>query len=336
MSGDRRRTAVRADSPKEARLRTRASFWPRLLAAGLSMLMVLAGLSCSSAAGQQGDATQGEQGSGAPAWKQVWTDSFNGPASTGVSTQHWTYSASHGTFGTNEVETTTTSTRNVHLDGHGNLNITALGHGGATQPGSAWTSGRIQTKSSGYAAPAGGEMMVTASIKQPSVPHGLGYWPGFWMLGPSRGWPATGEIDIMENVDGYSKVSGTLHCGNLTQQNPDGTFGPCHEKNGLGSGLQPCEGCLQSFHTYTVIIDRRHAGHEQIRWYLDGHEFYSVSESQVGAAAWTPAVDHGFSILLSVGMGGAFPDEQCRCSSPTSQTSSGGTMVVRYVSVYTN
>jgi len=37
-----------------------------------------------------------------------------------------------------------------------------------------------------------------------------------------------------------------------------------------------------------------------------------------------------------VGMGGAFPDEQCRCSTPTTQTSSGGTMVVRYVSVYTN
>ena len=301
--------------------------------AGLSTLMVLAGLSCSSA---RPDASQGSKAD-TPAWKQVWTDSFNGPANSGVSTRYWAYNASRGTFGTNEIETTTTSPRNVRLDGHGNLDITVLGHGSATDPRADWTSGRIQTRSGGFAAPAGGEMMVTASIKQPEVTHGLGYWPGFWMLGsPSSGWPGTGEIDIMENVDGYSAVSGTLHCGNLTQQNSDGTFGPCHEKNGLGSGLKSCAGCLQSFHTYSVIIDRRHTGHEQIRWYVDGHEFYSVSETQIGAAAWVPAVDHGYSILLSVGMGGAFPDEQCHCSSPTSQTSSGGTMVVRNVTVYTN
>ena len=306
--------------------------------AGLSTLMVLAGLSCSSAAGQQGDATQAPASATAgPAWKQVWADSFDGPANSGVNTNDWAYNASHGTFGTNEVETTTTSPRNVRLDGHGNLDITVLGHGAATDPGAGWTSGRIQTRNGGFTAPAGGEMMVTASIKQPGVAHGLGYWPGFWMLGsPSTGWPRTGEIDIMENVDGYSTVSGTLHCGNLTQQNPDGTFGPCHEKNGLGSGLKSCTGCLQSFHAYTVIIDRRHPGHEQIRWYVDGHEFYSLSESQIGAAAWTPAVDHGYSILLDVGMGGAFPDEQCRCSTPTSQTSSGGTMAVQYVRVFTN
>ena len=61
-----------------------------------------------------------------------------------------------------------------------------------------------------------------------------------------------------------------------------------------------------------------------------------MSETRVGAAAWTAAIDHGHSILLSLAMGGAFPDAQCRCSSPTSQTSSGGTMVVRYVTVYTN
>ena len=219
------------------------------------------------------------------------------------------------------METTTTSTRNVHLDGHGNLDITVLGHGAANNPGPAWTSGRIQTRSSGYAAPAGGEMMVTASIKQPEVTHGLGYWPGFWMLG-HPGWPTTGEIDIMENVDGYSEVSGTLHCGNLTQQNPDSTFGPCHERTAWAAG-SVLRGILQSFHTYTVIIDRRHAGHEQIRWYLDGHEFYSVSETRIGAAAWIPAVDHGFSILLSVGMGGAFPDEQCHCSVPPARPPPG-------------
>jgi beta-glucanase (GH16 family) len=230
----------------------------------------------------------------------------------------------------------TSSPENVHLDGHGNLVITALGHGAAGSPGTAWTSGRVETQADRlFGAPPGGEMMVTASIKQPDVAHGLGYWPGFWMLGRTA-WPETGEIDILENVDGYSSHSGTLHCGNLTQRNPDGTFGPCHETNGFGSGLRTCTGCLTSFHTYSVIVDRRHAGHEQIRWYVDGHQFYSVSESRVGTAAWTAAIDHGHSILFSLAMGGAFPDAQCHCLTPTSQTSSGGSMVVRYVKVYTN
>ncbi|HTU06115.1 MAG TPA: 1,3-beta-glucanase, partial [Trebonia sp.] len=73
---------------------------------------------------------------------------------------------------------------------------------------------------------------------------------------------------------------------------------------------------------------------QQIRWYLDGREFYSVSESQVGQAVWTAAVDHGFTIILSVAIGGSYPDIVCHCVSPTAQTSSGGTMTVRNLAVY--
>jgi hypothetical protein len=119
------------------------------------------------------------------------------------------------------VETMTASPYNVHLDGHSNLDIIVLGHGAAGSSDVAWTSGRIKTKRL-FGAPAGGEMMVTASIKQPSPANPLGYWPGFWML-PPTGWPTSGEIDIMENVNGLRKTSGTLHCGNLTQPNSDGT-----------------------------------------------------------------------------------------------------------------
>ncbi len=83
-----------------------------------------------------------------------------------------------------------------------------------------------------------------------------------------------------------------------------------------------------------MIIDRRNAADEQIHWYLDGQEFFSVRESQVGAGVWAQAVDHGFSILLDLAMGGSYPDGNCGCVAPTSQTSSGGTMSVRYVGVY--
>jgi beta-glucanase (GH16 family) len=273
--------------------------------------------------------------SGSSGWKKIFSADFDGSAGSGLNSAVWKYDTGRGIFGTGEVEAMTNSTANAHLDGAGNLDMVVLGHGAAGSATSAWTSSRIQTQSSSFEAPAGGEMMVTASIQQPDPASGLGYWPGFWMLAPS-GWPKTGEIDIMEDVDAYSRLSGTLHCGNLTQPNPDGTFGPCHEKNGIGSGLRACSGCQQGFHTYSVVVDRRNADAQQIRWYLDGREYFSVSESRIGAAAWNAAVDHGWSILLSVAVGGSYPDTACSCSTPTDLTSSRGTMVVQYVSVFTN
>jgi beta-glucanase (GH16 family) len=261
-------------------------------------------------------------------WSRVWWDNFNGPAGTGVNPSVWKYNTGPGeTFGTGEIETMTSSTSNVHLDGHGALDITALGHG------QSWTSGRIQTISSDFGAPAGGEMAVTSSIRQPNPASGLGYWPAFWMLGPGD-WPMTGEIDILEDVNALSEHSATLHCGNLDDFNPDGTRGPCHEFTGLSSGLLPCPGCQTRFHTYTAVVDRRNAADEQIRWYLDGRQFFQVNEDQVGEAAWSAAVDHGYSIIFDLAMGGGYPDGVCGCSTPTDDTTSGGTMTVRYVAVY--
>jgi beta-glucanase (GH16 family) len=259
-------------------------------------------------------------------WHKVWSASFAGSAGSGVNTQVWKYDTGEGIFGNGEVETMTDSAGNVHLDGYGALDITAVNRG------SGWTSGRIQTVRY-FGAPAGEEMKVSATIEQPGPTVGLGYWPAFWMLGPGS-WPAHGEIDVLEDVDGLSEHSAALHCGNLTQPNPDGTFGPCHEHTGLSSGLQSCVGCQSGYHVYSVIVDRRNPANEQLRWYLDGAEFFSVSESQVGAPAWDEAVNHGFSIILDLAVGGQYPNELCGCVSPTSYTSSGGTMRVRSISVY--
>jgi beta-glucanase (GH16 family) len=299
----------------------------RLTAAGLGVLIGLTGAACSSST------VSAPAAKVTPVWKQIWSDDFNGPAGGSVNAKYWEVNTGRGVFGTGEIETMTSSVENVHLDGHGDLDLVARGHGAAGSKGAAWTSGRIRTRSE-FAAPPGGELMVTASIEQPDPGQAVGYWPAFWMLGP-KPWPGDGEIDIMEDVNGLSADSGTLHCGHLTQRNPDGTYGPCHETTGLGSGLQPCPGCQQGFHTYTVIIDRRDASDQQIRWYLDGHQFFSVSEPRVGPAVWTAAVDHGFSILFDVAVGGTYPSVQCQCTAPSSQTSSAGTMVIRYVRVLT-
>jgi Ricin-type beta-trefoil lectin domain/Glycosyl hydrolases family 16 len=255
-------------------------------------------------------------------WSTVFSDDFNGGAGTAPSSANWTYDLGPGSnFGTGEIETATNSTQNVHLDGNGNLDITALGSG------SSWTSGRIHTPSANVGAPAGGELEVTASIQQPNPGNGLGYWPAFWMLGPGQ-WPENGEIDILEDVNALSQHSGTFHCGT----DPGG---PCNETNGIGSGLQGCSGCQTGYHTYTAIVNRTNTSNESITWYLDGNQFYSVSESQVGAATWQAAVDHNFTIIFDLAMGGGYPNGVCGCTSPSGATTSGGTMSVAYVAAYT-
>ena len=261
-------------------------------------------------------------------WTQVWSGGFTGPAGSGVSRAKWKYDNGQGIFGTGEVERTTSDPANIHLEGNGALDIVAL------KNGSSWTSSRIQTVSDRFAAPAGGEMVVSASIKQPAPANPTGYWPGFWLLGSGQ-WPQTGEIDILEDVDATDQVSGTLHCGNLSQRNQDGTTGPCHEHTGISSGFHPCPGCQYGFHTYSVLVDRRDSANEQIAWYLDGHKYFNANESQVDTGAWTQAVDHGFSIILDVGIGGSYPDAKCGCGNSADQATPGAAMSIRDVGVYT-
>jgi hypothetical protein len=275
-------------------------------------------------------------------WTTTYSDSFSGSAGSGVDSG-WTYDTGtqyNGTgctanYGTGEVESNTSSTANVSEDGSGHLNITAVNSGGS------WTSGRIETTSDSFEAPPGGEMEVSASIKQPNPSSGVGYWPAFWMLGAGfrssgagtsgtmdcSNWPSAGEIDIMEDVNALSEHSGTFHCG----VDPGG---PCNETTGLGSGLQSCSGCQTGYNTYSAIVNRTNTSNESITFYLNGNAYYTVTESQVGTSTWQAAVDHGFFLILDLAIGGAYPNAICGCSSPTSTTSSGAAMSVGYVAVY--
>ena len=290
----------------------------RPLSAALAMLATcaLAGLGLTVL-----DSTAASAAVPAPpaGWSTIFSDDFTGAAGSGVNTSNWMYDTGAGsTFGTGEIETMTNSTSNVHLDGNGDLDITALESGGA------WTSGRIQTTTANVGAPAGGELEVTASIEQPT--GGLGYWPAFWMLGPGQ-WPENGELDIMEDVNALSEHSGTMHCGT----DPGG---PCNETDGIGSGLLACSGCQSGYHTYTIIVNRTNTSAESVTWYLDGTEFFNIDESQIPTATWQAAIDHNFSIIFDLAMGGGYPNGVCGCTSPTSATTSGGTMSVQYVAAY--
>ncbi|MBA2392548.1 MAG: 1,3-beta-glucanase [Ktedonobacteraceae bacterium] len=262
----------------------------------------------------------------AATWTQIFNEDFNGAGGTGLNTANWKYDTGTG-WGTGEIENMTNSTANVQQDGSGHLKITALRDGSGN-----WTSGRIETQRADFAAPVGGQLQVTATVQQPNVTGAAaaGYWPAFWMLGSQfrvdGNWPNDGEIDILEDINGLSSVFGTLHCG----VDPGG---PCNETTGIGSGQHACGGCQTSFHTYSVIVDRS-VSPEQIRWYLDGANYFTVSANQVPAATWAAAVDHGFFIIFDLAMGGGFPN--AFGGGPTAATQSGASMLVDNVQAYTS
>jgi beta-glucanase (GH16 family) len=320
---------AQARAPLTASLPVRTPAWAPVLTPSGASAGPLAGLAGSPATRPAPDPPASDAGvpardAGVPAppsgWSTVFADAFNGPAGSPPSPA-WRYVTGNGvSFGTGEAETATDSTSNGYLDGRGDLAITARSGGGR------WTSARIQTAAPVPGAPAGGELDVTASIEQPDPSAGLGYWPAFWMLGPGS-WPHDGEIDILEDVNALSDHSATLHCG--TQPG-----GPCHEKFGFTSGLLPCPGCQDGYHTYTVIINRTDPADESVTWYLDGQKFYRVTEAQVGAGPWRAAVDHGFSIIFDLAIGGVYPDGTCGCATPVAGTTPGATMRVAYVAAY--
>ncbi|MFI5908448.1 discoidin domain-containing protein [Dactylosporangium sp. NPDC051541] len=264
-----------------------------------------------------------------PGFTLTWSDEFGGAAGTGVNTGTWKYDTGPGsTFGTGEIETMTNSTANVFQDGAGHLVLRAL-HSG-TDPRAGWTSGRIETQAATFGADAGDVVRMESSIQQPNVTtaNGAGYWPAFWMLGSTlrtgTTWPTSGEVDILEDINGRSSVFGTLHCG----VNPGG---PCNESTGIGSGERACAGCQTGYHTYAVEIDRAKSP-EEIRWYLDGVNYFTLPATRVDATTWANAVHHPFFIIYDLAMGGGFPD--AFGGGPNASTISGGQMNIDWVAVY--
>src|SRR6202034_2066148 len=223
--------------------RLRSGFTALLLAAGCLTAIVVSTLAVAPAA-MAGTAPAPPAG-----WSTVFSDSFAGAAGSAPSAQNWFYDIGTG-YGTGEIENTTDSTSNVYLDGNGHLDITAVDNNGT------WTSGRIESTRDDFEAPPGGELEMTASIEQPNPSNGLGYWPAFWALGsPMRaggGWPTSGEIDMMEDVNGLNEASQTLHAAS---HSPGHALTACP---GAGSS------CQTGYHTYSVIIDRTNTSAETL------------------------------------------------------------------------
>ena len=303
---------------------------PRLKAGGSALALLLGTLTVATVgAVSVPGAANAASPAPPPGFTLTWSDEFDGGSGTGLNTGTWKYDTGPGSnFGTGEIETMTNSTANVFHDGAGHLVLKAL-HSG-TDPRTGWTSGRVETQAATFGAPAGGVVRMESVIQQPNVTtaNGAGYWPAFWMLGADLrngvSWPGVGEVDILEDINGRSSVFGTLHCGT----NPGG---PCNESTGLGSGERACPGCQTGYHQYAVEIDRS-TSPEQIRWYLDGNNYFTLPATRVDAATWAKAVDHPFFIIYDLAMGGGFSD--AFGGGPNAATISGGQMNIDYVAVY--
>jgi beta-glucanase (GH16 family) len=259
-------------------------------------------------------------------WQTVWSEDFTGAAGTAPSSASWRYDTGTGypggapQWGTGEVQSYTADRAEIALDGEGHLRITPT-----RDEAGAWRSARIESRRQDFRPPAGGTLAVEAKIKISD--GGQGYWPAFWMLGEGfrddpTAWPGIGEIDILENIGREPGIiHGTLHCGVAPG-------GPCQENTGLGGAYTSPDGTPMSarFHTYSVQWDRS-AAIEEIRWYVDGHQYHVVRASDVDAATWARATGHGFFLLLNVAIGGSWP------GLPDASTRPGSSMLVDSVSV---
>ena len=156
---------------------------------------------------QTGDAIPGTQ------WNIVWSDEFNG---TSINSNNWTFDTGNNYgWGNQEREYYTSNTNNAYVDGTGFLHIAALQQ---SMGGFNFTSARMKSEGF-YSTPTYGRFQWRAAL-----PAGSGMWPALWMMGanePTVGWPACGEMDVMENNgDNTAFVQGSLHYGTTRQIQP--------------------------------------------------------------------------------------------------------------------
>jgi beta-glucanase (GH16 family) len=227
----------------------------------------------------------------------VFSDDFTGSAGSSPNSTNWNVALSIDT--NNEAETYTTSHTNLQISGGQTVQFIPR-----KSASGIWTSGRIETKGS-WTPTDGKIMLIQASIYLGSAPQAnkQGLWPAFWALGDSMRhgteWPAAGEIDIFEQVDGIATAYGTVHCGSTTG-------GPCNEPSGLATSVaMPTDG----FNTYAVRIDRTNSDWTQqtITWELNGAVFKTLTGSDIDdSGVWSTLAHSPYYVLLNVAVGVSF------------------------------
>jgi beta-glucanase (GH16 family) len=239
----------------------------------------------------------------------IWSDEFNGAAGSPPNGSRWGHDVGGGGWGNAQLEYDTNSTANAAHDGAGHLVLTALrgsgGHNCWYGP-CQYTSARLNTA---------GRFTVRYGRLESriKIPCGQGLWPAFWALGNnigSVGWPASGEIDVMENV-GWEPftIHGSLH-------------GPGYSGGNSLSGWHNLSNWYcDTFHTYAADWSS-----SRISFSVDGHVYASFTPASTRGNPWV--FDHDFFLLLNLAVGGHWP------GSPNDSTPFPARMLVDYVRVY--
>ena len=244
-----------------------------------------------------------------PSWVLTWSDEFNGADGSPPDRAKWIVESGGDGWGNNELQYYTRRRENVRQE-KGSLVIEAIkekfiGPDGIERD---YTSGRLKTEgrfSQRYG-------RVEARIR---IPSGKGIWPAFWMLGEdfsTAGWPACGEIDIMENVGSEpATIHGSIHGPGYSSGNPL-----------TAAFTLPKDRFSDGFHVFAVEWEP-----QAVRFLVDDQLYATKTSADVPAGKrWVH--DHAFFVLLSLAVGGNFP------GSPDDSTVFPQRMLVDYVRVY--
>jgi len=213
-------------------------------------------------------------------WIIAWRDEFDGPE---LNLKNWTFDIGGGGWGNQEWEAYTNRPENIRVE-HGMLVIEARKEDELIG-GREYSSARVKTQ--GLHTWQYGR--IEARIK---LPYGQGIWPAFWMLGDDlarKGWPAAGEIDIMEFIG----------------KEPDHIYATVHAPgysggSGVGSSFVTSADSLKNdFHLYAIEWEEN-----EIRWYFDDQQYFKVTAQDV-PDEWV--FDHPFFLILNLAVGGRWP-----------------------------
>lgn len=215
--------------------------------------------------------------------KLIWSDEFD--KGSMPDTAKWNYDLGDGCpdlcgWGNNELQYYTTNRKENARIENGHLIIEARQEKMGSRE---YTSARLTSKQKGdwtY-----GRIIISAKL-----PKGLGAWPAIWMLPTDWAygeWPASGEIDIMENV-GYM---------------PDSLFGTIHTKKFNGSmGTQVSKGTFSNtlssaFHEFSIEWDE-----QKIDFLFEGKVYQTFKNNHEGFEAWP--FDKAFHMMMNLTVGG--------------------------------
>jgi hypothetical protein len=220
----------------------------------------------------------GAPAAGNPGWRLVWSDEFNG---TGLDTSKWSYEVHGPGWVNHELEYYTARPDNVRVE-NGHLVVEGRHD---FYSGSEYSSGRINT--AGHASWTYGRMEASIQLS-----GGWGTWPAFWMMPDdfSRGWPACGEIDIMEEVGfDQNSIHGTTHS---QKYNSTST-----------SGSTSNAGVTTGYHLYAAewYPDR-------IDFFVDGQKYFTSTNDNTGDDAWP--FHKNFYLILNLAIGGDWGGQQ--------------------------